>query len=442
VPRNALSTPRHRRNRDSVVCGAAIGLWAFDVLHSRRFRSGRRPPIAGIPDLEAEAGEWLGPTESLLRTWRHRTPAGDPPPRIFVRLQIDAGRANLLSGDVQGGHGWPRWSQPTDRGFSFRSRTVSIMSFPKSARCTPKKTIEKWDDALGVARWQVDRVSSGFGGPVGAQQADGRRRPESGSDGSVRAFAAWSPDNETRLLAYAEGRRPPTHELTWSTKRWCGSAPVAGGTPIARFGLDSHQDVSPVMGRRTGTLAAFSRSSAGGIRDSVPAARSATSGQAAGRATAGSPHRGCGVHDHHLGGRVRLDGIRRGPATSRTSGSFHRARRKPPAWRTRRQTHARESSHVEGWTFGRATLPMGDHVRLGIAAATSTSSKARIDGGEADSAHETRPSNEFHPSWGRRTAGLRSPYPLAERRGGRRRRHADHTSTRGWAPDGTPATMC
>ncbi|HVT38571.1 MAG TPA: protein kinase [Gemmatimonadaceae bacterium] len=208
----------------AIVAGAAALF-----LRSTPFRplqAGAATPVAITPELEFEPA--ISPDGKLV-AYGATTPAGT---RIFVR-QIDGGRANLLTGELDGDHRWPRWSPDGSR-ISFGAQGA-IYIVPALGG-SPKRTME--------------------GGPTHAWSPDGKQlaygdtngiwiRPIDGGTprhlvGGLVHSPSWSPSG--RLLAYVEGDAPRMNNISTSAI-WI--VPVSGGQPTP-LSDSTHTNVSPI----------------------------------------------------------------------------------------------------------------------------------------------------------------------------------------------------
>lgn len=96
------------------VAGAAVALAVFGASALLRAPSaapyslGATYPVAITREIESEPA--ISPDGKLV-AYVGETPAGN---RIFVR-QVEGGRANLLTGELDGNHAWPRWSPDQQR---------------------------------------------------------------------------------------------------------------------------------------------------------------------------------------------------------------------------------------------------------------------------------------------------------------------------------------
>jgi Tol biopolymer transport system component len=216
----------------AVVAAIWVRVSAFSPL-----QVGAQTPVAVTPDIEFEPA--ISPDGKLV-AYSVATPAGQ---RIFVR-QIAGGRANLLTGDLDGDHGWPRWSPDGSR-ISFGAKDGIYVVAALGG--TPKRTIE-----AGVFDHSINDL-----GVTHAWSPDGRRlvyanalgiwvQPLAGGQarnvvkGALLHSPAWSPDG--RRIAYVEGTRPSFINLSTSGI-WV--IPVDGGTPV-RLSDSTHVNLSPV----------------------------------------------------------------------------------------------------------------------------------------------------------------------------------------------------
>jgi serine/threonine protein kinase/Tol biopolymer transport system component len=226
-----------RRRRPLWITGAAVAaalliFGAWSMLRGPSgpsYSLGTTIPIAISPEIEGEPA--ISPDGKLV-AYVATTAAGT---RIFVR-QVEAGRANLLTGEVDGTHSSPQWS-PDQQRVSFHANGA-LFVIP----------------ALGGS---PKRVASG--GPTHSWSPDGNSlvyeaQTERGiwiqslSDGSrrrvVEGAQLHSPalSRDGRLLAYVHGQ-PLTLNNTSTNAVWIVA--VAGGTPV-RVSDSTHVNVSPV----------------------------------------------------------------------------------------------------------------------------------------------------------------------------------------------------
>ncbi|MDP2955010.1 MAG: protein kinase [Longimicrobiales bacterium] len=238
-----LAPARVDRNRWFVAAGTTLVLLAIVIVIRVRgsapatLQPGAQTPVAVTADIEFEPA--ISPDGKLV-AYSVATPAGQ---RIFVR-QIDGGRANLLTGDLDGDHGCPRWSPDGSR-ISFGAKD-GIYVVPALGG-TPKRTVEAglFDHTLGnfgvTHAWSPDGKQLAYGNELGIwvqPLAGGQARNV--VEGALLHSPAWSPDG--RLLAYVEGTRPSFINLSTSGI-WV--IPVDGGTQV-RLSDSTHVNLSPV----------------------------------------------------------------------------------------------------------------------------------------------------------------------------------------------------
>jgi Tol biopolymer transport system component len=184
-------------------------------------------PVAIGPDLELQPA--ISPDGKVV-AYTAETPSGF---RIFVR-QIDGGRSNLLTNEVEGDYYEPRWTPDGSR-ISFDANGV-IYAVPALTGGSPKRVAEGASHS-----WSND------GSQLVIERIDGIwLQPALG--GAARKLAAGdflhgptlSPNG--KILAYAAGR-PPNFTNVSSNSIW--TIPVTGGTPT-RISDSTHVNLSPV----------------------------------------------------------------------------------------------------------------------------------------------------------------------------------------------------
>ena len=225
----------------SIVAIAALGF----VVWSRRSPAmllsvGATTPIAVSPAIEIEPA--ISPDGKLV-AFAATTAVGT---RIFVR-QIDGGRANLLTGDLDGDHGWPRWS-PNQSRISFIAKGAIYVSPAMGGAAKRAIELGAMTAGSGTHSWSGDGKQIVYATEEGIWM----QPPEGGPARSVvhGAFLhspALSPDG--RLLAYVEGRRPTFDNIS-TNAIWV--VPASGDHPV-RISDSTHVNVSPVWmpdGRR------------------------------------------------------------------------------------------------------------------------------------------------------------------------------------------------
>jgi Tol biopolymer transport system component len=228
-----------------VMIAAGIVIWGRGSA-PRMLVPGATTPVAVTPDIEIEPA--ISPDGKLV-AYSAQTAAGM---RIFVR-QIEGGRANLLTGDLDGNHGWPRWSPDGSR-ISFAAKG-GIYLVPALGG-TPKRTIE-----VGATHaWSPDGRQLAYGNAQGIwvqPLAGGPAR--SVMKGATLHSPAWSPDG--RLIAFAEGSRATFSNLS-ANSIW--AKPTESGSPV-RLSDSTHVNLSPVWAADGRSVLYVSN--AGGTRD-------------------------------------------------------------------------------------------------------------------------------------------------------------------------------
>jgi len=227
------------------VAGITIAIWARGT-GTKTFQVGNTTPIAVTPDLEYEPA--ISPDGKLV-AYSVATPAGA---RIYVR-QIEGGRANLLTGDLDGNHEAPRWSPDGSR-ISFAANG-GIYVVPALGG-TAKRIIE---DGITHA-WSPDGKQLAYGNALGIWvQPLGGGQARSLIKGVTLHSPAWSPDG--RLIAYAEGNRPTLINLS-TNSIWV--IPAENGTPV-RLSDSTHVNLSPAWAADGRSVLYISNT--GGTRD-------------------------------------------------------------------------------------------------------------------------------------------------------------------------------
>ena len=248
--RITLDAPhRSRRIGAGVV---AVVIIAVAVALSTRAPSftalqvGPTTPIAVTPDLEGEPA--MSPDGKLV-AYSVVTGAGA---RIVVR-QVDGGRPNLVSGELDGSQTNPRWSPDGSRISFVANGAIYVVP---ALGGTPRRLI----DRATTHAWSPD------GREIAFERTDGLwvRGVDAGAERHVLASSylhspSWSPDG--RWIAYAEGLRASMGNISANTV-WI--VRHEGGTPI-RLSDSTRTNISPVFAPDGRSLLFVS--SEGGIRD-------------------------------------------------------------------------------------------------------------------------------------------------------------------------------
>jgi Tol biopolymer transport system component len=267
MPTSARLAPFRQARSKWIIAGAsaiAIGAVAFAAWsRTNRVRPltvGQTTRIAFAPELEVEPA--ISPDGKLI-AYGAQTPSGM---KVFVR-QIDGGRANAISGDLQitGGQPWPSWSPDGSR-VSFRA--ASAIYVVPALGGEPKRTIDAdrqfnftgLVEGAGTHAWSPDGKEFVYAidDQIWIRAVDGGE-PRSVAKGATPHSPAWSPNR--RFIAYADGPRPQMFNTSTNTV-WV--VDVRGGTPI-RISDSTHINVSPVWAPDGGSVLFIS--DAGGARD-------------------------------------------------------------------------------------------------------------------------------------------------------------------------------
>jgi Tol biopolymer transport system component len=192
---------------------------------------GATTPIAIGPELELAPA--ISPDGKLV-AYAARTSAGS---RIFVR-QIDGSRANMISGELPGNHGLPKWSPDGSRvSFAFADAIYIVPATGGS----PRRAIDDGDthswsrDGKGIVYSTADRRF------IRLQSLDGGTpRTLVDAKGTWLHSPVISPDG--RILLYNEGRIPEFYNVS-GNRIW--SVAVAGG-PATLLSDTLNVNLSPV----------------------------------------------------------------------------------------------------------------------------------------------------------------------------------------------------
>ncbi|HEX8943877.1 MAG TPA: protein kinase [Gemmatimonadaceae bacterium] len=418
------ATPAHRRWRNVaiglvVAIVLALGAIALRMRQSSysAFQVGPTTTIADTPELESDPA--ISPDGKLVAY-----SAGMPPAiRIYVR-QVDGGRPNLVSGDIEGAHSDPAWSPDGSRiSFVANGAVYVVPAFGG----TPRRMI----DHASTHAWSPN------GKEIVFERTDGLwiRDVDGGAERQVikSSYAhspAWSPNG--RLIAYAEGLRPimgnVSVNVVWIARR-------DGSNPI-RVTDSTRISLSPVFAP-DGTSLLFV-STEGGIRDvyQQPIDREGRAAGAPVRLTTGlSPFR---ISLSADGTRLAYDIVHNFsnvysiPINPSGSASLADATQ-----------ITRENQHVEGVSVS--------HDGKWIAYDSDRSGnfdiyKMRLDGGDPIQL-TSMPSNEFKPVWSpddkliafhSQRSGVRHIYTMNADGSGETQvtNGATQDVNRAWSPDG------
>jgi Tol biopolymer transport system component/serine/threonine protein kinase len=418
------ATPAHRRWRNVAIgLGFVVALIAVVVALRMRqssysaFQVGPTRPIADTPELESDPA--ISPDGKLVAY-----SAGMPPAiRIYVR-QVDGGRPNLVSGDIEGMHSNPRWSPDGSRISFVANGAVYVVP---ALGGTPRRLI----DRASTHAWSPE------GKEIAFERADGLwiRDVDGGVERQIikSSYAhspAWSPDG--RLIAYVEGLRPimgnVSVNVVWTARR--------DGTNPIRISDSTQTSLSPVFAP-DGTSLLFV-SSEGGIRDvyQQPIDREGRAADAPVRLTTGlSPFR---ISLSADGSRLAYDVVRNFsnvysvPISATGTASLAAATQ-----------ITRENQHIEAVAVS--------HDGKWIAYDSDRSGnfdiyKMRLDGGDPIQL-TSAPSNEFKPAWSpddkliayhSQRSGVRHIYTMnADGSGETQVTHGNTQEVnRAWSPDG------
>jgi Tol biopolymer transport system component len=226
-----------------VVVVAVVAALALRGAGEKPLTVGATIPIAVGPDLQFDPA--VSPDGKLV-AFAASTPAGI---RIFVR-QIDGGRANMLTGELDGNHIKPRWSPDGSRISFARCETFpNCGTLTETVRATVAIYVVQ---ALGGTPQKL--VAGGFThtwSPDGKQifyqtdQGISVQPVEGGAAQSVvKGLFLHSPSvsPDGKLLAYVEGRLPAFDNMSTDVIR---IVPVRGGKPVTVTD-STHTNVSPV----------------------------------------------------------------------------------------------------------------------------------------------------------------------------------------------------
>src|ERR1019366_6368116 len=247
-----LAAVRVNRTKRFAIAGSALAILATATVFWARysgpklFQAGAATSITATADIEIQPA--ISPDGKLV-AYVTETPAGS---RIFVR-QISGGRANLLTGDLDGDHVWPRWSPDGSR-ISFVAKG-GIYVVPALGGA-PKRLIEDGD----TPAWSHDGSLLAYVNATGlwVQPLLGGQARSIVKHAALHS-PAWSPDG--RFIAYAEGNRPTMRNLS-TNALWLIQS--KGGSPT-RLSDSTHVNLSPVFAPDGHSVLYVSN--AGGTRD-------------------------------------------------------------------------------------------------------------------------------------------------------------------------------